>query len=86
MFSEAVVKHSSIVVRAQWDNEARVWVASSTDIDGLSVEAETIEVLNERVLGAIADLIELNGIDSDLTEIPVHLLAEQFSRVLNRTR
>jgi len=80
------VKHSSSVVRAQGDNEARVWVASSTDIDGLSVEAETIEVLNERVLGAIADLIELNGIDSDLTEIPVHLLAEQFSRVLNRTR
>ena len=77
------MKHSSIVVRAEWDSEASVWVASSHDIDGLSVEAETIEALNVKVLDAIADLIELNGIDSDLAEIPVHILAEQFSRVLN---
>ncbi|MCS6759791.1 MAG: DUF1902 domain-containing protein, partial [Candidatus Devosia euplotis] len=77
------MKHSSIVVRAQWDNEAKVWVASSSDIEGLSVEDETIEALNEKVLGAIADLIELNGIDSDLVEIPVNLLAEQFSRALS---
>jgi len=56
------MKHSSIVVRAQWDSEAQVWVASSTDIDGLSVEAETIEALNVKVIGALSDLIELNGI------------------------
>lgn len=79
------MKHSSIVVRALWDSEAQVWVASSSDIDGLSVEAETIEALNAKVLGAISDLIELNGIDSELAEIPVHLLAEQFSRVQNRS-
>ena len=77
------MKHASIVVRAEWDNEAGVWVTSSTDIDGLSVEAATIEVLNAKVLAAIADLIELNGIDSDLAEIPVHLLSEHFSRVQN---
>ena len=77
------MKYSSIVVRAEWDSEASVWVASSSDIDGLSVEAETVEALNVKVLAAIADLIELNGIDSDLAEIPVHLLAEQFSRVMN---
>lgn len=79
------MKHSSIVVHARWDSEAEVWVASSTDIDGLSVEAPTVEALNIKVLGAIADLIELNGIESDLAEIPVHLLAEQVSRVANRT-
>lgn len=75
------MKHSSIVVRAQWDDEARVWVASSSDIGGLSVEAETIEVLNGKVLAAIADLIDLNGFKSDLSEVPVHLLAEQLSHV-----
>ena len=75
------MKHSSILVRAQWDEEAEVWVASSTDISGLSVEAETIERLNAKVLAAISDLIELNGVDTELSEIPVHLLAEQFSRV-----
>lgn len=77
------MKHSSIVVRALWDAEAQVWVASSSDIDGLSVEAESIEALNAKVLAAIADLIELNGIDSELAEIPVHLLAEQFTRIPN---
>lgn len=77
------MKHTSIVVRAEWDSEAEVWVASSSDIDGLSVEAATIETLNKKVLAAISDLIELNGIDSNLSEIPVHLLAEQFSRVHN---
>jgi hypothetical protein len=40
------MKYSSIVVRAQWNDEAEVWEASSTDIAGLSVEAETIETLN----------------------------------------
>lgn len=77
------MKHASIIVRAIWDDEAKVWVASSTDIDGLSAEAPTVEALNAKVLDAIRDLIVLNGIDSDLSEIPVHLLAEQFSRVLN---
>ncbi|WP_108395772.1 DUF1902 domain-containing protein [Devosia submarina] len=75
------MKHSSIIVRAQWDEEARVWVASSSDIGGLSVEADTIENLNQKVLAAIADLIELNGFESDLSEVPVHLLAEQLSRI-----
>ena len=74
------MKYSSIVVRAQWDDEAEVWVASSTDIAGLSVKAETIETLNKKVLAALSDLIELNGVDTELSEIPVHLLAEQFSR------
>nr|WP_314261331.1 DUF1902 domain-containing protein [uncultured Devosia sp.] len=59
------MKHSSIAVRAQWDSEAQVWVASSTDIDGLSVEAETIEAFNMKVLGAISDLIELNGLKGE---------------------
>ncbi len=77
------MKHASIIVRALWDSDALVWVASSTDIDGLSVEADTIEALNVKVLAAITDLIELNGVDSDLAEIPVHLLAEQFSRMPN---
>lgn len=51
---------SIIVVRADWDQEAGVWVATSTDIDGLSVEAATVEALYDKVSGALLDLIELN--------------------------
>jgi predicted RNase H-like HicB family nuclease len=75
------MQHSSIIVRAFWDDEAGVWVASSSDISGLSVEAKTLELLNQKVLDALTDLIEVNGFDSELSEIPVHLMAEQFSRI-----
>jgi len=77
------MKHVSIFVRADWDDEAGVWVATSNDIDGLAVEAETLEVLSPKVLAAISDLLELNGISSDLAEIPVHIMAEQLARVPN---
>jgi hypothetical protein len=33
------MKHKSIIVRADWDDEANVWVAMSADIDGLATEA-----------------------------------------------
>jgi hypothetical protein len=74
---------ASIIVRASWDDEAEVWVASSKDIDGLSVEAPTLEGLEPKVVAALSDLIELNGIDSDLAEIPVHIMEEQLLRIPN---
>ncbi|SFI84703.1 DUF1902 domain-containing protein [Albimonas pacifica] len=77
------MKHFSIVVRANWDEEARVWVASSQDIDGLAVEADTLEALQPKVVAAICDLLEANGDGSDEPEIPVRILAEQVSRVPN---
>ena len=73
----------SIIVRAIWDDEAEVWVATSKDIDGLAIEAPTMEALESKVVAALSDLIELNGIDSDLAEIPVHIMAEQLLRIPN---
>lgn len=78
--------HTSIIVRAEWDDEASVWVASSQDIPGLSLEADTIEGLRTKVLGGIQDLLELNGFQSELPEIPIHFMAEQVSRVPNPRR
>ncbi len=31
----------AILVKATWDDEARVWVAESSDIQGLVTEADT---------------------------------------------
>jgi hypothetical protein len=73
----------SIVIHATWDEDASVWVATSTDIDGLIVEADTMEALEPKVKAALADLIELNGISSPLKEIPFSIIAEQISRVAN---
>ncbi len=77
------MRHVSIVVRAMWDDEACVWVATSSDIDGLAVEADTMENLRQKVVDAIADLIELNGVISDDREIPVHIMAERLAKVPN---
>jgi hypothetical protein len=77
------MKHISIIVRAAWDDEAKVWVATSSDIDGLAVEAETMELLEPKILEAVSDLLELNGVSSDLQEIPVHIMSEHLARVPN---
>lgn len=77
-----LLRHS-IVVKAAWDEAAGVWVAESDDIAGLATEAATFDGLREKVLRMIPELIELNGFDSDLPEIPVHILAQQTSLVAN---
>jgi hypothetical protein len=79
------MKHVSIIVRAEWDEEAAVWVASSNDIEGLAVEADTLEALEPKVVAAITDLLELNGFTSNLPEIPIHIMAEQLVRIPNPT-
>jgi predicted RNase H-like HicB family nuclease len=73
-----------IVVRAVWDSEAGVWVAESEDVPGLVTEADSVEALEAKLTGLIQDLLEdENGSD---VELPVHIIAESFSRVHVRTR
>lgn len=73
----------SIIVRASWDDEASVWVADSSDVPGLATEAATFEALRDKVLQMIPELLELNGVTSDLHEIPVHIHVEQMAHVSN---
>ena len=77
------LKSSLIIVRALWDEDAKVWVASSTDIPGLATEARTLEQLGRKILVMIEELIELNGLDIDLPEIPIHIMAERTTRIAN---
>ena len=77
------MKHATIIVRADWDDEAEVWVATSSDIDGLVTEAATLEELRTKVLTMVGELLELNGGPTDVREIPVHIMAQQISRVPN---
>ena len=75
-----------IVVTAEWDEEAQVWFATSEDIGGLAVEAPNEESLRERVLGAIRDLIECNGLPfgaENLPDIPVSIMARHLANVPN---
>lgn len=74
---------SLILVRARWDEVAAIWVASCEDVPGLVTEADTLEELRDKVLVMIPELLEANGVMSDLAEIPVHILAEQTARITN---
>ena len=64
-------------VHAIWDDEARVWVASSDDVPGLATEAETTEALIAKLKTLIPELLELNGI-SPTHPIPFELLTRRF--------
>ena len=77
------MKRFLITVRARWDDEAGVWVATTSDVPGLATEAATFEELRARVLAVLPELVELNCTDSDLPEIPVQIMAEQSARIRN---
>ena len=49
-------------VLAQWDSEAGVWVAESDDVPGLVAEAESPNILREKLRVLIPELLELNGV------------------------
>jgi hypothetical protein len=49
------------LVRASWDETARVWYATSEEIEGLVVEAETYDELVTAIVEAALDLASVRG-------------------------
>ena len=49
------------VVDFTWDAEADVWIATSSDIPGLVLEAGSFDALLERTRYAIPELLALNA-------------------------
>ena len=74
---------SIIVVKATFDDEAGVWVTESVDLPGLRLEAESVDQLQQKLPGAIVDLLETSDGDerSDWIDVPVELIAHASSRV-----
>lgn len=66
-----------IIIKAVWDDEAKVWVATSENLPGLVTEADTIEQLYDKLAAMISDLIDGEG----MTDIPIHLMAEQSRKL-----
>lgn len=52
-----------IAIDARWDGEAAVWIATSGDVPGLVIEAETWPRMIEEVRLVLPDLLELKGLD-----------------------
>ena len=67
-----------INVEAFWDEEAKVWVASSDDVPGLITEAPTMELLMQKIRVLIPELFRANKIvtGDEMIDIPVYLLGK----------
>lgn len=49
------------VITFTWDDEANVWIATSTDIPGLVLESGSFDALLERTRFAVPELLMLNS-------------------------
>jgi Domain of unknown function (DUF1902) len=55
----------SITVNARWDPDANVWIATSHEVAGLVVEADTWPAMIEEVRLVLPELLEVSGERSD---------------------
>ena len=74
----------AISVEANWDPEAKVWVAESNDIP-LVTEAPTVEDLLAKLPGIIQDLLE-DERDGNEVEVPFEFCARFSERLRIRSR
>lgn len=66
---------NKVTVDASWDDEAKVWVATSADVPGLVVEAESWTAMVAEVPIVLDELLDVKGV----RERPRHIVfkAEQ---------
>lgn len=67
-----------LTVHATWDEEARVWVATSDDVPGLATEADDMDALVAKLKTMIPELLDANGV-THATEVPFEILGHRFA-------
>ena len=66
-----------LFVYAEWDEVARVWVATSDDVPGLATEGDNLEGLIEKLKVMIPELLDVNE-EKGEREVPFELLTRRF--------
>ncbi|MDN5937196.1 MAG: DUF1902 domain-containing protein [Salinisphaera sp.] len=64
------------LIKAFWDSEASVWVASSDDELGLVAEAKSLDALVAKIRELVPELVELNGLTPETDACPYDLLVQ----------
>ena len=77
------MSNKPLFIRAEWDDESSVWVATSDDVPGLATEEDTIEGLVEKLKIMIPELLDLNESNQEY-EVPFEILTRRFA-VAHRT-
>ena len=67
------MKVKPLFIRAEWDEEVGVWVATSDDVPGLATEEATMEGLIEKLKILIPELLKANNSNIN-DDIPFELL------------
>lgn len=67
-------------VKADWDDESGCWTATSEDIPGLVLEAETLDEIRSLVMDVGPELIESNCGFHDF-DVPLILQAEYVTKL-----
>jgi predicted RNase H-like HicB family nuclease len=68
---------TELVVKALWDAEAGVWVATSEDVPGLVTESKTFEALLKKLRSLVPELLELNDAMPRSGRAPYRVVAER---------
>jgi hypothetical protein len=71
------MKGKPLFIRAEWDEEAMVWVATSDDVPGLATEAVTMEALIEKLKVMIPELLMANNAAID-DEVAFEIITRRF--------
>lgn len=73
------MRNETYDVRAEWDEDAAVWIATSGDVPGLCCEAQTFEELLDIVVDLVPDLLVANGVltGTEAAEVPLTATAER---------
>ena len=71
------MKGKPLFIRAEWDEEAVVWVATSDDVPGLATEAVTMEDLIEKLKAMIPELLMANDTVVE-DEVPFEIITRRF--------
>lgn len=69
-------KSKPLIVNATWDDEAKVWVATSNDVLGLVTEAESMNALVAKLQIIIPELLDANGYPDGDDEVFFQLNSE----------
>ena len=65
-------------IRAQWDDEARVWYATSEDVPGLCVQANTFDELVDIATGLTSELLDANHVGIT-GPVSLHITADRHT-------
>lgn len=66
-------------IKLFWDNDAKVWIATSEDIPGLALESGSFDALIERVKYTLPEILELDDIKTDYCDLD--FISQRLDRV-----